>query len=397
MIIPTKVEEKIRYLIHKFPHTEWSGVLFCSHKGSFENNDLTITCEDIYPMDLGTEGWTEFKMSEDVAAYIAENVELFDCDMQLVHSHHSLGAFLSGQDMKMVQQEGNDTNCFVSLVVDTPGNYVAIVTRKVQTKSEVTIKKLGTSYEFFGEGTKSITHDGTVTTKTIDKEVIEYFDLEIERHEIPNALSYLDTRFEEIEQKKKQSKATKAKDRPITITGNDEYWDHLANTRGYPKLTSSNDKESQEGLLPLFNSKDNKLPITKRYSYDGMNWQPDPKEVHAAAVHIITLNFILNPDKIDLKQWITRHMMNAYKKIFGEHSLVECEKFSSGAFSDYLDFIIQFTLDNFNYDTVPDAIMEEDPDYVYSMVAQSLIDDMFEYIEVNPYMKAYYDTLSQYL
>ena len=85
MIIPTKVEEKIRYLIRKFPHTEWSGVLFCSHKGSFENNDLTITCEDIYPMDLGTEGWTEFKMSEDVAAYIAENVELFDCDMGLVH------------------------------------------------------------------------------------------------------------------------------------------------------------------------------------------------------------------------------------------------------------------------------------------------------------------------
>lgn len=42
-------------------------------------------------MDLGTSGWTEFKMSEDVAAYMAQNIELFDCDMGLVHSHHSMG------------------------------------------------------------------------------------------------------------------------------------------------------------------------------------------------------------------------------------------------------------------------------------------------------------------
>ena len=36
-------------------------------------------------MDLGTSGWTEFKMNEDVTAYMAENIELFDCDMGLVH------------------------------------------------------------------------------------------------------------------------------------------------------------------------------------------------------------------------------------------------------------------------------------------------------------------------
>lgn len=85
LIVPTKVEEKIRYLIRKFPHTEWSGVLFITHTGTFEDNDLVITCEDIYPMDLGTSGWTEFKMSEDVAAYMADNLELFDCEIGLVH------------------------------------------------------------------------------------------------------------------------------------------------------------------------------------------------------------------------------------------------------------------------------------------------------------------------
>jgi len=85
LIVPEKVEEKIRYLLRKFPSTEWSGVLFTKHTGTFENNDLVITCEDLYPMDLGTSGWTEFKMNEDVSAYMAENIELFDCDVALVH------------------------------------------------------------------------------------------------------------------------------------------------------------------------------------------------------------------------------------------------------------------------------------------------------------------------
>ena len=90
LIVPAKVEEKIRYLIRKYPHTEWSGVLFIKHTGSFEDNNLVITCEDLYPMDLGTTGWTEFKMNEDVTSYMAENIELFECDMGLIHSHHTM-------------------------------------------------------------------------------------------------------------------------------------------------------------------------------------------------------------------------------------------------------------------------------------------------------------------
>ena len=85
MIIPKKVEEKIRYLCRKFPNLEWSGILFTSYTGSFETNDLVITCEDIYPMDLGSSGFTEFNMDENVAGYIADNIELFDCDLALVH------------------------------------------------------------------------------------------------------------------------------------------------------------------------------------------------------------------------------------------------------------------------------------------------------------------------
>lgn len=85
MFIPLEVERKIRYLLRKFPSTEWSGVLFTTHTGSFEDNNLEIKCHDIYPMDLGNATFTSFSMSEDVAAYMAEHIELFDCDLQLVH------------------------------------------------------------------------------------------------------------------------------------------------------------------------------------------------------------------------------------------------------------------------------------------------------------------------
>ena len=90
MVIPLKVEEKIRYLCRKFPTLEWSGVLFTSYTGNFEDGSLVITCEDIYPMDLGSPGFTEFKMDETVAGYMAENIELFDCNIGLLHSHNSM-------------------------------------------------------------------------------------------------------------------------------------------------------------------------------------------------------------------------------------------------------------------------------------------------------------------
>ena len=85
LIVPRKVEEKIRYLCRKFPTLEWSGILFTSYTGNFEDGSLVITCQDLYPMDLGSATFTDFKMDETVAGYIAENIDLFGCDMNLIH------------------------------------------------------------------------------------------------------------------------------------------------------------------------------------------------------------------------------------------------------------------------------------------------------------------------
>lgn len=90
LVIPAEVERKIRFACQRVWNTEWSGTLFFTHEGSFENNDLVIRCVDIYIMDIGTKAYTEFDMNPDVIAYMCEHSELLDCQMGLIHSHNNM-------------------------------------------------------------------------------------------------------------------------------------------------------------------------------------------------------------------------------------------------------------------------------------------------------------------
>lgn len=90
ILIPKEVEDKIRYLCNNISTVEWSGILFYTVTGTFENNDLVVTCKDLYLMDIGTAGFTEFDVTPEVAHYISENMELIDCHTGLCHSHNSM-------------------------------------------------------------------------------------------------------------------------------------------------------------------------------------------------------------------------------------------------------------------------------------------------------------------
>ena len=90
MVIPSQVERQIRFLCERIWSTEWSGVLFYNYEGNFEDGSLKVTCVDIYPMDIGSTGYTEFDMSPDVIGYMAQKQELLDCKMGLIHSHNNM-------------------------------------------------------------------------------------------------------------------------------------------------------------------------------------------------------------------------------------------------------------------------------------------------------------------
>lgn len=85
IIIPKEVERKIRFICKKSWETEWSGVLFFEYNGTFEDNDLSIICNDILVLDVGSSAYTEFNMSPKVISYMTENPFLLDCQMALVH------------------------------------------------------------------------------------------------------------------------------------------------------------------------------------------------------------------------------------------------------------------------------------------------------------------------
>lgn len=87
IVIPKKVEAKIRHLCSVVHEVEWSGVLFYKKEGTFEDNNLKIICVDLFPMDIGSGGFTDFDDTPDIANYEVEHEELLEPDVYegLIH------------------------------------------------------------------------------------------------------------------------------------------------------------------------------------------------------------------------------------------------------------------------------------------------------------------------
>ena len=399
LIVPRKVEEKIRYLIRKFPSTEWSGVLFYTHTGKFEDGSLEIQCQDIYPMDLGTGTFTDFKMDESVVGYIAENIDLFGCDMGLVHSHHSLGAFISGTDSNTIRTEGNDTNCFVSLVVDTKGTYVAALTRKVKEKKQVTTAGMGSSYEFFGEGSVNLadSEHKTSTVEVVDREVIEYFMLDVEIEHVDNPLAYLDTRFDEIQEaKRKGVPITSTTINPPVIKasedGNHSPWIPNKSTPVVnPASRAFGNDFDEDYSFREWQNRQNQHKEPTLFSDDEMaemidtsGWEPDPTIIHRLVCQMITCSLIVS-DNIDLKQWITRWMDKKYEELFSQ---------IPSQFEEWSEFIVEFQINQYIDSDTPDEVFE-DMNMYQSKIAKAMYDELYPYSE-NDYVSSYMEILTRY-
>lgn len=383
MIIPEKVEEKIRYLQRKYPSTEWSGVLFYTYEGSFETNDLVITCQDIFPMDLGNATYTEYNMSSDVTKYIAENPDLFTCMTGLVHSHHSMSAFFSGTDLETLRSEGQNTNCFVSLIVNNAGTYCAAITRKIKEKKEVTTYHFGKSYEFFGAGEVKVdsVEAPEVHQKCEDVEAIEYFDLEIDRHIVANELDYLDKRFEEI----KEQKAKKAFP-SVPWTSYKEYKTFKNSNYNIPSYTPPVHKQEEPTLWDK--SVMDELKVPEKKSDEG--YIPNEQSIRKAVIQMLTGIFFVDPDKFNLDEWIKKHMDRLYDTTFGASS-------NPNKFNEWCDFITEFILDNWiDYDPNFENFPQEESDGI-ALIAEALIEHLSNYLYSGEYITQYISSLEQYL
>lgn len=377
LIIPAEVERKIRFACQKVWSTEWSGTLFFTHEGSFENNDLVIRCVDIYIMDIGTQAYTEFDMNPDVIAYMCENPELLDCQMGLIHSHNNMSTFFSGTDTATLKEEGRDRNNFVSLIVNNAGSYTAAITRRIKSKQV----KESVSYEFFGDGEK---HDTKEYVSDADE--IEWFYLKIEKEGENYSFPDMAARLEEI----KQAKAERAKkvQSPVYQGG---YKPVIANSYGTkvgPANLVKKEVSKTKVVQPtLFDNADD-LPFDDNYNLPYGQVTFDKVTLKSLVLQLITGSIIIsNGSKIDITKW-ARSMPALYEKRFGKgEEGMKNFKMWADTYTDYLTwYVTDEKLEELGYDETE----------ICAICAHDMIEELTKLPE-NDYIKGYIDALQKYL
>ena len=377
LIIPAEVERKIRFTCQKVWNTEWSGTLFFTHEGSFENDDLVIRCVDIYIMDIGTQAYTEFDMNPDVIAYMTEHSELLDCQMGLIHSHNNMSTFFSGTDTATLKEEGRDRNNFVSLIVNNAGSYTAAITRRIKSKQVME----SVSYEFFGDGEKQDTKK-----YVSDADEIEWFYLKIENENETFSFPDMVARLEEI----KQAKAEKAKKAQAPAYSSD-YKPVIANSYGTKagpaNLVNKEDSKPKETQPTLFDNMDD-LSFDDNYSLPYGQVTLDKVTLKSLVLQLITGSIIISNDsKIDITKW-AKSMPTLYEKRFGKgEEGMENFKIWADTYAEYLTWY------------VTDEKLEElgfDETEICAICAHDMIEELTKLPE-NDYIKGYIDALQKYL
>lgn len=376
LVIPAEVEDKIRFTCQRVWNTEWSGTLFFTHEGSFENNDLVIKCVDIYIMDIGNATYTEFDMNPDVIAYMVDHPELLDCQMGLIHSHAGMQTFFSGTDQQTLKEEGKDRNNFISLIVNNAGTYTAAITRRIKTKQV----RESVSYEFFGDGEKFDTKD-----YVSNAEEIEWFYLKIEK-EGKYSFPDMDARFEEIRKQKKEKEKIAEKDKKVIYTK-------------YPDLVNS--QPVKVGPANINKDKTKKEPVQETFfgdiddndlSYEEVPDIPygqisiDSDTIKSLVRQLITCSIFIH-NKVDIIKWV-KNMPTLYENRFGKGD-EGIEKFREWA-DQYTEFL------TWNIEDEDLAALGYDQYEIQSICAYDLIEALSTLPE-NDYIKIYIDELEKYI
>lgn len=161
-IISSQLKDKIDYLHKAIGAVEWSGILIYKLKSKSIKpmKDLIFVGYNIYPMDVGNSGATNFNYDGSVMNMYNVIPEAMDLNMGLAHSHHNMAAFFSGTDFTELTSNAEHYNFYVSLVVNFSGEYKC----KIAFPSEGTTVRTSTIRDYNG---KLITVKENITERTI--------------------------------------------------------------------------------------------------------------------------------------------------------------------------------------------------------------------------------------
>ena len=119
------IQNKINYLLSRFKKTEWSGPAWYSIDKTDEDNfPIEISLQYFKPIHLGHGTETEVdgnQMGKLLPRIYKRFPDLKDCYLGLIHSHHTMGAFLSGTDKSTAKDQAVKDGIFFSTVVASSG------------------------------------------------------------------------------------------------------------------------------------------------------------------------------------------------------------------------------------------------------------------------------------
>jgi hypothetical protein len=139
LTIPIEVLHQIQYLCKNIPKVEWSGALFYTTEGSIEKPDtFKITLKTILPLDMGTQGYTEYNLDSRFMDFIEEDFEERSTwKLGHIHSHNTMGVFFSGTDMAELNDNAGAHNYYLSLIVNNYMDFTAKVAFIAEAKKDI--------------------------------------------------------------------------------------------------------------------------------------------------------------------------------------------------------------------------------------------------------------------
>lgn len=198
LILSKNLLNQINYAHREIGDIEWSGMLlFKEIEGNIEQNNLTLLCDYVYLLDVGTSAYTEFSVDENIVDMYEDYPEAINSKIGIIHTHHSMNCFFSGTDMSELQDNTDKYPYYLSLIVNHKGQYCAKVAYIASTEEySYKVKSLFGSY-------------------TVNQKSVEYLctiDCDIEFETSPEFVKRIQD-LNEINEKKR----SKFKEYPSTI------------------------------------------------------------------------------------------------------------------------------------------------------------------------------------
>lgn len=300
MIITKELKKKIDYLHSRVGAFEWSGELITREKGTIiDLDDWEITAEDMFLVDIGTAGGTEYEVNKG-AFKSSDIIELYEkypeleegiLKLQHIHTHHNMGCFFSGTDWENLEDRALVSNYFLMLIVNFAGVAIAKVAFKARVEgnrgTELHFSNNGDSYESLklgGEKEKEVLV--VMDCKVEIENTIEVDEEFVQRYEIVAKAIADDKTTKEEERKKKYNGGYGGYGREVIGTQRElpfkgaveqwtsnEYWDSALPENTYNPKSIYKDDYELNPKTQMWEKKSKKISEMTEKEYE--RWEMD--------------------------------------------------------------------------------------------------------------------------